>query len=60
MARLQMREFNAAFVALAVLAGLDVQPLTEDFLAVDLEGGQGSRPVSAGISCSSGTSSTSS
>jgi hypothetical protein len=56
MARLQMREFNAAFFALAVL---DMQPLTEDFLAVDLEGGQGSRPVSAGTSGSSGISASS-
>ena len=54
--RMQMREFNAALVALALPA---VEPITEDFGVMDLESGQGNRPVSAGTSSSSGGSSSS-
>lgn len=45
--RAQVREFNAALVALAVP---DVEPFVEDFSWVDLEGGQASMVETAGTS----------
>ncbi len=54
--RMQLREFNAALFALVVL-GAD--GFTEHFALVDLEVDQGSRPVSAGTSSSSGMSNSS-